>query len=253
MDRFSVLTLNLWNTNSPYEFRMNRIVEFLRMRRPNVVCMQEVSPHESRWQAEEIADQCQYHTFFSFAGTWNGRPEGIAMLTRERLSDTKEVRLPEAHNDMARVAQSASVEIGLTTIHVVNTHLAFHPNAAAERLLQAETLASLIAVEIAPEDQKVVLCGDFNDIPESPTLKSLQSFPTLSLLDAWVVAGRKDESGLTFARENCLVAPELWPDRRIDYVLFRGVEVLTCRVVFRVGSDEGIVSDHYGVIAEFSV
>jgi endonuclease/exonuclease/phosphatase family metal-dependent hydrolase len=253
MARFSILTLNLWNINEPIDLRMRRIISHLRRTAVDVICFQEVSLLHSGWQSDVITSACGYHVFFSPAGTWQNRPEGLAILSRTPAFDTRRVLLPNAANDKERIAQFASVNLGGKAVHIVNTHLAYHLNAGADRLKQALTLVSELENRFDVDRDAIVLCGDLNDTPESPALFTFCCEERVGLHDAWVAKGVCEDHGFTFAHENPWASADLWPGRRIDYILFKGLELIACRLVFREEAKEGIASDHYGVTAEFHV
>jgi endonuclease/exonuclease/phosphatase family metal-dependent hydrolase len=87
---------------------------------------------------------------------------------------------------------------------VFNTHLigrrpdadpdgAEGAGADAARLRQAETAARIITEQTRPH-QRFLICGDFNDVPDSPFLAPLLAGP-LQLVDA--LAGRSAAEGIT--------------------------------------------------------
>ena len=55
--RFSVLTLNLWNINEPLAARMSALQAGLKILRPDIVCLQEVTdePRSQQRQSEFVA------------------------------------------------------------------------------------------------------------------------------------------------------------------------------------------------------
>ena len=56
----SVLTLNLWNIEGPLEARYSALARGLKLLRPDIVCLEEVSrdPQSVRSQTELIAEYC---------------------------------------------------------------------------------------------------------------------------------------------------------------------------------------------------
>jgi endonuclease/exonuclease/phosphatase (EEP) superfamily protein YafD len=80
----------------------------------------------------------------------------------------------------------------------------------------------------------VILCGDFNDVPDSATCQRLSA----QLLDAWSLVGQGD--GFTI--------PAQQPRKRIDYLWVskdRGLVPLKIRV------PASEASDHRPVVGEF--
>jgi endonuclease/exonuclease/phosphatase family metal-dependent hydrolase len=106
---------------------------------------------------------------------------------------------------------------------IFNTHLiARRPDqdpisaqADATRLRQAETAARIIADQTRPHERFLV-CGDFNDVPDSPCLAPLVAGP-LQLMDA--LAGQSASEGIT---EQIWLSPPLAQHRR-DAGIARGL------------------------------
>lgn len=123
--------------------------------------------------------------------------------------------------------------------HLLNTHLPYREQDDEARLRGA--LAILQRLRALPDDVPVVLTGDFNALPESCTHAQL----TALLQDAWTAAARREGPDGTFH------AFTGQPQRRIDWILFRGLRTDAVRTV--VGQENGrYPSDHFPVVADFT-
>ena len=91
-----------------------------------------------------------------------------------------------------------------------------------------------------------ILCGDFNDVPDSPAIRTIldsdQQFRD-------VFAGCcPNNPGVTYSRRNHYVDPSWSLDERIDYI-FASCDLTAhaCSVVFDGTNGLDLVSDHFGV------
>jgi endonuclease/exonuclease/phosphatase family metal-dependent hydrolase len=228
---------------------MNELCRFLDATRPDVVALQEVSRVGARTQAEVIARKCDFdrHHYVE-SGSWCGREEGVAILTRGTSVSLPALRLPLVVDDMPRVLQRVEITRAdfPTSIVVANTHLAFRLDARDGRCRQAQVIAGALATTTGPI--ATVLCGDLNDTPDSPAVGLLLD-GGLGLGDTWRTA--RNPGAVTFAEENPWAASELGPGRRIDYIgCTEHFLVRRCDLVLTGEAGWGPVSDHYGVLVQ---
>jgi endonuclease/exonuclease/phosphatase family metal-dependent hydrolase len=142
----------------------------------------------------------------------------------------------------------------------------FQVGYARERELQAVASAQFVEERLAGRDLHVVLMGDFDDTPDSSSVRfwtGRQSLEGLSVAyrDAWETVHPADP-GHTFTPINPLVSAgemSLELGRRIDYLLVRcgvhgpSLEVLDCRRTFDQDVNGTWASDHFGVVADLAV
>ena len=117
-----------------------------------------------------------------------------------------------------------------------NTHLPYRAEDEAAREKGAALLAARIPAIAG--DLPVVLTGDFNTVPDSPTHRRLAQ----DLTDAWTATRRRSGPEATFHGFTGK------PDRRIDWIFVRGFTPIT---VTTIDTRQGAVfpSDHYPVVA----
>jgi endonuclease/exonuclease/phosphatase family metal-dependent hydrolase len=201
----SVLTLNIWNLNEPLQWRLSRITDFLFETKPDIVAFQEVSLLNGQPEFSTVADKAGY-PFAEYVpcGRWEGREEGLAILARTRFSPTSRTPLPPVEGDMPRFLQIVTFESAdhLSGIRLANTHLAYSLQAREARTGQVSQIVRTL--QSFPSTQPLILCGDFNDVPESEPVRRLVS-PPLGLTDCWAAADQG--AGDTFAIHNsCVLA-----------------------------------------------
>ncbi|MFF5217720.1 endonuclease/exonuclease/phosphatase family protein [Micromonospora sp. NPDC000442] len=136
---------------------------------------------------------------------------------------------------------------------------------AHERELQAVACARFVENEVAGRHVHVVLAGDFDDTPDSASIRfwtGKQSLHGTSVAyrDTWA-AMHPEDPGHTFTPTNPLERAgemSLELGRRIDYVMIRcGVhgptlEVVNCQLAFDEPVNGVWASDHFGVVAELA-
>ncbi len=245
--RLSALTLNLWNVNEPLAARSAALVAGLKVLRPDIVCLQEVArdPHSARRQSEFVAEVC---------GLAHAADHDVlSILSRYPIARFHSAALPEAPRDEPRQVLLAETAIDGRPLLVANTHLAWRPEMTAERKAQAEALLGAIArFAAAGAATAKILCGDFNDDPDSAAVRLVLD-SAAGFYDAYAVA-RPDDPGYTWSRANPFVDRATTRDQRIDYIFAAGdLTPNHCALAFDGSDGRAVASDHYGVYCQFSL
>ena len=121
--------------------------------------------------------------------------------------------------------------------YLFNTPLPYREQDEPIRVRGARLLAQRIAA--LPAGVPVVVTGDFNAGPDSPTHGEM----TAALQDAWDVTADRSGPEATFHDFTGK------PDQRIDWILVRGFDVGSVRTI-DVHEGELYPSDHFPVVAE---
>jgi len=246
-----VLTLNLWNISEPLDARLSALCAGVRRLQPDVICLQEVSVHPrlGRMESEIIAEQCGFtHHAYSFSGHWGKREEGLAILSRHPLIGSTGVALPEFAGDMARQVFVCELKVGSRALLVANTHLAFPLQMAQERSAQAAVaVAAIKDWRDQSAARAAILCGDFNDVPDSPAVRTILD-SDLALIDTFAFF-HPQNAGHTFSLRNHYVDAPPEEEGRIDYIFAGGeLELDSSEIVFDGSNGLEIVSDHFGLL-----
>jgi endonuclease/exonuclease/phosphatase family metal-dependent hydrolase len=238
---FGVLTLNLWNINEPLEPRYRALSKGLKKLRPEIVCLQEVhrDPKSGRSQAHLIAEMCglAHHV----------EKSDLAILCSQPLVRLNSAALPQFKGDTRRhVLQAESVIEGLPLL-VINTHLAYLPEMIEGRRRQAEALLAAIKRQHStPRRVAKILCGDFNDVANSPAVCAVLNSDE-QFCDVFAEC-HPNKPGFTYSPRNQYVDRSWTVDVRIDYIFVSGDLVpKDCAVVFDGNNGLDFVSDHFGV------
>lgn len=123
--------------------------------------------------------------------------------------------------------------------YLFNTHLPYRAEDDEARLRGA--LAVLQRVRGLPQDVPVIVTGDFNTTPDSCTHAQLTGL----LQDAWTASPRREGPEATFH------AFTGNPDRRIDWILARGITPTAVRTIDR-NKNGRYPSDHFPVVADYA-
>jgi endonuclease/exonuclease/phosphatase (EEP) superfamily protein YafD len=210
-----VLTVNV----SYLQFNVRRLIELVRESDPDVLIVQELTPHAERVLADFDAAFPHYRKFPADG------PTGIGLWSRYELESGETFALGRLPAIEARVRSPQG------TFTVIGAHLSspVRPRRAAARNLELRALGVRSAAVSGP----LVVAGDFNITPYSPYFTD------------WLAA-----SGLTDTRRGRTLSPS-WPTMLpwfaipIDHVAVNsGFEI---RSHVRLPNFE---SDHYGVLAE---
>lgn len=199
-------------------------------------------------QSAEIAKSAAYpFSIYVKNGYWNGREEGLAVLSRFEIEGAQHFELPLIPGDMPRRLQVCMLRTNPAAL-MLNTHLAFHITHGEGRLRQAEAINDVLRERRERGYDNVILCGDLNDEPTSPAVSCLRQ----SLLTAEEAHSHSNmpEWQNSFSSGNQYVSPALWPNCRIDYVMLsRQINVIDVRIVLDGCDGWHPVSDHYGILA----
>jgi endonuclease/exonuclease/phosphatase family metal-dependent hydrolase len=244
-----VLCLNLWNLNQPLQLRMDRLDAAVAARGFDLLLLQEVSPapgsaDPAPWSCPSLRGLSRVYVQ---TGEWEGRPEGLAVLTAGGISSVRSHRLPGGAGDMDRGLLHVTATIGGRPVHAMTTHLAFREEDESLRVAQARAVARVVAdVRAAHPEDVVVLGGDLNDVPGSAAVRVLTATGLRSACTG------EQARRPTFAAENPWVGADQRPGRRLDHLLVSPqATVVSARVVLDGDADR--VSDHYGLEVDLLV
>ena len=171
--RLRVVSWNLWWRLGEWRARAEAIAQTLEKLRPDLVCLQEVWQQGGDNQAASLAHRLGMEYTFSPDRTEGDLDRGVALLSRWPLSGTQCRALPVPSGiDERTVALAAVVEGPRGPILLVTTHLLPFPPRGEFREQQVRALVALIA-ERGRQPPLIVLCGDFNAVPDSDEVRLL--------------------------------------------------------------------------------
>jgi endonuclease/exonuclease/phosphatase family metal-dependent hydrolase len=157
----------------------DRIARVIARHHPDVVALQELDLGRPRSlhvdQAGRIAEKLQMKHHFMSTFQIQDEQYGNAIFSRYPMTVVKMGPLPKLNDREGlepRGALWVSIDVEGQSVQFINTHLSIWP---AERLLQAKALAGPEWLKHPDCHGKVILCGDFNAPPTSPTYKSICS------------------------------------------------------------------------------
>lgn len=216
-----------WNVRSLRD-DADAVAAILREFQPDVVCLQE-APRFLRWRSR-CAELARAAGLLVVGG---GRASGANVVLANLRTHVRAVvdsELPGSPRRHRRGLVLAVLEIDGIEFLVAGTHLSLD---AAEREQQAREAVRRVG---AMGLEHVVLCGDFNDVPASPTWQALSQ----NLRDVHAVSPQGGE--LTF--------PAAVPTRRVDALFVSpSVEVTGAGVPAGL-ANPAAASDHLPVLAE---
>ncbi|MCP4250699.1 MAG: EEP domain-containing protein [bacterium] len=185
----------------------------------DVVALQELDAGRARTsgidQAHRIARLLEMDVHFHPAIHVEEERFGDAILTHWPMHLVKSGQLPSPSHGRAglepRGALLVTVEMGATSLNVINTHLGLLPN---ERKRQISELLGPGWLGHPACNGPVVLCGDFNALPNSPALRQLSG----RLRDAQTELERHRPQGTFFGRFAAARIDHVFVDPRIEVI-----------------------------------
>lgn len=192
------------------KLRPERIARVINHFDPDVVAVQEVDAHRPRSrghdQARLIADHLRMtHVFHAMLEEEKER-YGIAVFSRYPFQVVKSGLLTGVEHGFLREARGAiwvKLEIeGRAPFHLINTHFGL---GRSERRRQAEELLGKDWIGGIPQNEPVILCGDFNSGPRSRVFRKL-------------AGALRDSQTIATDHEPLATFPSPTPLLRIDHV-----------------------------------
>ena len=207
---------------------LERIARVINESGADLVALQEIDDRAARTgsvdQAAEYARLTGMHHAFAPFMDFQGGRYGLAVLSRYPIDNAYAITLPDGMHE-PRVALAADIDIpGAGAVTFVNLHLDWLRE-DTERYAQAQALIGAL-----DGFHPVILAGDFNDTPDSRTMRLFD--------ETYTNAAKPEGARPTF--------PAGDPDIEIDFIMYRPAPewVGQAQVL-----DETVASDHRPVLA----
>lgn len=184
-----------------------RVAEALAAFAPDVIALQELDVRRARSGREDqpsiIARALCMDAHFCPAFTAGDEHYGNALLSRYPLRLRRAESLPRRGVSEPRGAMWATLDVGGSSLQVVNTHLGLDPR---ERVEQVRALLGRRWVGDPGFQGPAVVCGDLNAMPATRAYRML-------------TARLRDAQRLSPQRWPQRTFPSGWPAFRIDHIL----------------------------------
>lgn len=207
-----------------------RIAQVILSVEPDLVALQEVDKNTTRTgkvnQDIELAHLTKMNSVFGSNITFQGGQYGNAILSKFPIIKNKNFLLPNVDSGEQRGLLRSQIQISnKENVLFFSTHLD-HRRSDTERLASAEAINQIISLD---NKSPAILAGDFNDVPESPTLKELGKL--------WLRTNKKILKTI----------PASKPSRQIDYIFVQPKE--RWKIIESQVLDEDIASDHRAIFS----
>lgn len=228
-----VLTYNIHHANplsKPGVIDIKAIAKVISESGADLVGLQEVDVRTRRAgvdldQAAELAKLTGMNFYFAKALDFEGGDYGSAILSKFPILHGETLPLPLEGGEHRALGVVTIEPVRGTKILFATTHLDLK---AQNRVLQVNYIKDYFG----KKDLPTILCGDFNSMPDSVTIRDLDQMFQRSVI----------ASGLTF--------PMNKPDREIDYVMVKPAAKFS--VKSHVVIPEEYASDHLPVLVGLS-
>jgi exodeoxyribonuclease III len=157
-----------WNVNALTGDRMERVVSWLGIAQPDVLCLQETKSSDAAFPALEFHG-LGYDSVHHGEGRWNG----VAILSRVGLDDpVSGFADREPADDEARLVTATCGGVRVSSVYVPNGRVVGSDHFA----YKLRWLSRLRAHVAAEGRSPVAVCGDFNVAPDDLDLWSVAAF-----------------------------------------------------------------------------
>jgi endonuclease/exonuclease/phosphatase family metal-dependent hydrolase len=152
-----------------------RIARVIASQNADIIALQEMDLGRRRSRAEDqasvIARELHFHAAFCPTVTVGNEHYGHAVLSRWPIEIVRRAFLPSDPNgwfDEPRSAMWLRILIGNRRINLITTHLGL---GIQERVLQMDAILGTEWIGGIPDDEDIILCGDFNAAPGTAPYK----------------------------------------------------------------------------------
>ena len=207
-----------------------RIAQVILSVEPDLVALQEVDKNTIRTgkvnQDIELSRLTKMNSVFGSNITFQGGQYGNAILSKFPIIKNKNFLLPNVDSGEQRGLLQSQIQISnKENVLFFSTHLD-HRRSDTERLASAKAINQIISLD---NKSPAILAGDFNDVPDSPTLKELGK--------VWLRTNKKILRTI----------PASKPSRQIDYIFVQPKE--RWKIIESQILDEDIASDHRAIFS----
>ena len=207
-----------------------RIAQVILSVDPDLVALQEVDKNTIRTgkvnQDIELSRLTKMNCVFGSNITFQGGQYGNAILSKFPIIKNKNFLLPNVDSGEQRGLLQSQIQISnKENVLFFSTHLD-HRRSDRERLASAKAINQIISLG---NKSPAILAGDFNDVPDSPTLKELGK--------VWLRSNKKILRTI----------PASKPSRQIDYIFVQPKE--RWKIIESQVLDEDIASDHRAIFS----
>ena len=207
-----------------------RIAQVILSVDPDLVALQEVDKNTIRTgkvnQDIELSRLTKMNSVFGSNITFQGGQYGNAILSKFPIIKNKNFLLPNVDSGEQRGLLQSQIQISnKENVLFFSTHLD-HRRSDTERLASAKAINQIISLD---NKAPAILAGDFNDVPDSPTLKELGK--------VWLRSNKKILRTI----------PASKPSRQIDYIFVQPKE--RWKIIESQILDEDIASDHRAIFS----
>lgn len=207
-----------------------RIAQVILSVDPDLVALQEVDKNTIRTgkvnQDIELSRLTKMNSVFGSNITFQGGQYGNAILSKFPIIKNKNFLLPNVDSGEQRGLLQSRIQISnKENVLFFSTHLD-HRRSDTERLASAKAINQIISLD---NKSPAILAGDFNDVPDSPTLKELGK--------VWLRTNKKILRTI----------PASKPSRQIDYIFVQPKE--RWKIIESQVLDEDTASDHRAIFS----
>ena len=268
--RFSVLTMNIWQwnvsgvTDGSYLCRQPRLIAWIQKNKPDLIALQEA---RDGYVGKAIREMNAGYTVLPQPEFEDSRGQHHIILASQwpvQPGSVESDRWPIVGDEYPYGAVLCKVEVprASVTITLASAKPTWKADQETQRLDQAEKFCKFLAEHA--KDSLAVIAGDFDDDPESKSLKYLRA---QNFKDGWAKTNSNSD-GFTFVRGNPLAdtvfGTKDYPhttSRRIDYLFtrdFQSVRPPEWRLSWQstelVMKDHAkVVSGHYGLLGRLKL
>jgi len=213
-----------WNVNS-LTVRLPRLLDWLPVHAPDVLCLQETKIDDARFPRDELA-RAGYDALFSGQRTYNG----VALLVRSGLPPATDVvtALPGFADLQKRVIAATVAGVRVIDFYVPNGQ-AVDSDKYAYKLAWCAAATAFLRSELA-RSERLAVAGDFNIAPEDRDVHDpaawagqvLCSEPERSVFRDWLALGLADSFRLFAQPEKTF---SWWDYRQLAFPKNRGLRI----------------------------
>lgn len=257
----SVLTYNVWAADTYIAERIYRIIEIVKDKMPDIVCLQELTPASYSIIFSRLSSE--YQIFQAF--TASGYPEGSCLLCKNTSVHIVKNDINPYYYDYDGCTFTSKQIIGceiefvkypeLPHFHILTTQL--ETSYAKDNLRKKQ--ADILIDNVTSSLHDFILTGDFQIYDKQEYAEDKLNSTAARLQDAWVSMGCPTRVKYTYnCRRNVLIKDKIM--ERFDRIYYYSQNKLFTPISYSIIGKDNIhdslkfpPSTHYGVLVTFTI
>lgn len=237
---FTIGTQNLYHWMKDYDNRVSKIKEEVKLGVPEIMAFQEAAEWKSgKSMFKEFIKTTNFTPHYRVTNSLGIMQEGIGFGSLKPPTNCQDFELPATTFNSRQWINTCEFTTAIGTIKVINAHTTPGPWATSNRTKQIQFMVDYV-VKMGPT-MPVLVVGDLNDEYGTESFEPLKKLGFVDIMNG--LGATYDSTQNPYATYSRIA--------RLDYIFYHPGQLNLVRAGFMF--KQNLISDHYGLKAEFSL